>query len=266
MKRKSDETTLANRFLYVNKRLSWYFDKLFARRLKTPWPCEKFDPNRLISHGMKVADIGGGKKPFIKKEQVQFFGIEYFGLDIDEAELKAAPVGTYSDTLVIDLTELPGAYKPNFDLIYCLNTLEHIRDADAAITAIVQMLKPGGLCYLSVPCRKAVFARLNKVLPESMKRRILHFMFPKKKGDGFPAFYDRATPAEYCGIFERQGVEVLHFSVSYWSSYFSAFFPAYIIWRLFSVFQLIFSDDYCESFRFVFRRPDLSAASGMFSS
>ena len=257
MKFNSSPRPLSQRLFRANRHLSELFDGLFSKRLKS-WSCGPLHPQGFIKMGMKVADIGGGKKPFLKSEEVQSFGITYVGIDIDPKELQLAPPGVYSRTEVIDLTSLPQNYRPDFDLIICMNTLEHVQDADAAIGALVLMLKPGGTCHLKVPCRKALFARLNRLLGEQLKRRVLHYVFPSKAGDGFPAFYDRATPGEYSAIIRAKGGQVETISVRYWSSYFSGIFPIYLIWRTFSVFQLVFSDDYCETFGVIFRKPGLS--------
>jgi SAM-dependent methyltransferase len=254
MKHSSSSIPLSQRVFRANRFLSEHFDRLFSKRLKG-WSCGKLQPQEYIKNGMTVADIGGGKKPFLKRDEMQSLGITYVGLDIDPQELRAAPPGAYSHTKVIDLTSLPESYRPNFDLIICMNTLEHVRDADAALGALIVMLKPGGRCYLQVPCRKALFARLNRVLGEKFKRRLLHYVFPAKSGDGFPAFYDKATPGDYCAIIKKRGAMVETVSVNYWSSYFSKIFPLYVIWRLLSILQLVFSNDYCEKFGIIFSKP-----------
>jgi hypothetical protein len=91
-------------------------------------------------------------------------------------------------------------------------------------------------------------------MPQKVKRYLLHTIFPGKAGDGFVAHYDRASPEEYCSIIRLLGGTIINKRKFYWSSYFSVFFPAYILWRLLSVLQYFFINGYCENFHIAFRR------------
>ena len=71
-----------------------------------------------------------------------------------------------------------------------------MEDVEAAISTLGKMVKSRGCLYIKVPCKTALFARLNRILPESLKVRLLKALFPSKVGDGFPAFYDRCTVTE----------------------------------------------------------------------
>ena len=53
-----------------------------------------------------------------------------------------------------DLTSLP--FDPHaFDLVFCLEVLEHVQDDRAAVDEIARVLRPGGQLVLSVPNRAA---------------------------------------------------------------------------------------------------------------
>lgn len=242
-------------FVDANVWLSRQFDRLFSVRISQRPYEAVLSPKYLVEPGMHIADVGGGKKPILDSEFIRQFGIRYSGLDIDAEELALAPAETYHQTHIIDLTKLPEDFRPNFDLVICKSTLEHVEDAEAALVALVQILKPGGMCYINVPCRKALFARLNRLLPNNLKRRVLHTVYPHKSSDGFEAHYDRATPPEYVQMLREHGIEPQYLVQHYWSSYFGALLPVYIIWRLASALQLLFDSGYCERFEIVFRKP-----------
>ena len=97
------------------------------------------------------------------------------GLDIDGKELSAAPDGLYDRTAAADITKYRG--QGDADLVICQALLEHVHDTGRALEAIASILKPGGRALIFVPSRNAVYARLNLLLPENLKRRILFAFF-----------------------------------------------------------------------------------------
>jgi ubiquinone/menaquinone biosynthesis C-methylase UbiE len=52
--------------------------------------------------------------------------------------------------VVADATCLP-LPSQSFELAFCLETLEHVRDDEAAVRELARLLAPGGTCVVSVP-------------------------------------------------------------------------------------------------------------------
>jgi len=65
------------------------------------------------------------------------------------------------------------------DLIICQALLEHVKNVDQAFAAIASILKPGGLALIFVPSRNALYARLNLLLPQDLKRKSFMRFIPK---------------------------------------------------------------------------------------
>lgn len=189
-----------------------------------------------------VADVGGGKKPYLES-----YAERYIGIDVDEDELAQ---GNYSETLVADITK---DTLPEVDTIICRYTLEHVNDAEKAIICLVNTLKSGGYGYISAPSRNAIFSKLNRILPERLKRRVLHWLYPGKSGDGFPAYYDKASPAEFSALIESAGGTVVEVRKIYFSGYFTFFLPLHLLWRLASLIQMM-NENYCERFEIIFKK------------
>lgn len=242
---------LAEAFFRANMKTSRVFDSIFPAK----YGQAAGDALRIYDYlepGMTVADIGGGKRPALDVEAVQKLGITYVGLDLDPDELACAPEGVYQRTEVLDLTEGHHRLDAAFDLIICKHTLEHVEDGDAALANLIRMLKPGGRCLIAAPCRHAVFARINLMMPEQLKRKLLFWMFPNKFDvGGFPARYHRSSPPEFADIVRANGAEVTELRIWYWSSYFTPVFPAYVAWRLYSLAQAALNRGYCERFEMV---------------
>ena len=184
-----------------------------------------------LTRGLVVYDVGGGSAPCLTLEQKNALGIRLVGLDISADELKKAPTGTYDEIIVSDITTHVG--KADADLVVCQATMEHVKNTDSAFRGLASLVKPGGHLILVVPSRNAIFARINLILPEGVKRRVLFSLFPQKAlgHDGFPAFYHQCTPQEFRKLASAQGFNVTSLTPYYYSSYFSFFVPLFVFWR-----------------------------------
>jgi 2-polyprenyl-6-hydroxyphenyl methylase/3-demethylubiquinone-9 3-methyltransferase len=140
--------------------------------------------------------------------------------------------------------------------VICQSLLEHVPDLDAAIADIRTILKPGGIALVFVPSRNAPFARLNFLLPEKLKRWILFSIFPPKRGSGgFPSYYNKCTLSDLRAIAACHELSVETERYYYASSYFSFFFPLYVLWRAWILFfRAIIGPHAAETYAFVLRR------------
>jgi len=205
-----------------------------------------------LKPGMKIVDVGGGKQPYIDRETKKRLGLTVTGLDIDAGELSKAPKGLYDETICADITSFSG--DATADLVICQALLEHVKDVSAAFESIASILKKDGTAIIFVPSRNAVFARLNLLLPERLKRSLMFFIFPHMRtGHGFPSYYDHCTPADFRKIAAARGLRLVDSRLYYQSSYFSFLFPVYVLWRLWVIlFWLAKRDQAAETFSMAF--------------
>jgi 2-polyprenyl-6-hydroxyphenyl methylase/3-demethylubiquinone-9 3-methyltransferase len=247
------------RFIATNVALCELIDRLLPERLRTDGNArflKEVLPRALVP-GSLVYDIGGGARPYVSPEEKVRLGLRVVGLDISAAELAAAPPGAYDRVIVADLCTFTG--PSDGDQVICQALLEHVPDAAAAIRALATTTRPGGRIFLFAPSRNALFARLNLMLPERLKRRILFAIFPSKaRGhDGFRAWYDCCTPGAVERLARANGLEVEERQLFWISSYFKPFVPAFVAWRMFQGFAwLLFRDNAAETFYFVLRKRD----------
>jgi SAM-dependent methyltransferase len=159
-------------------RVSRRFDRLLPESYRVDGN-DDFRDNVLpqyIDRGMLIYDVGGGARPYVTPISKCQRGLRVIGLDIDAKELERAPAGAYDSTICADLTRYRG--RNDADLVICQATLEHVRETEQAFAALATVPKPGGRVAIFVPSRNAVFARLNLLLPESVKRFLLFNIFP----------------------------------------------------------------------------------------
>jgi SAM-dependent methyltransferase len=246
-------------FVAVNTRASRWLDSFTPERLR-------IDGNRhfkeefvrgYLRKNQTIYDIGGGKQPFLTVAAKREFGSRVIGLDISAEELSQAPPDAYDRTIVADIGSFVG--MQDADLVICQALLEHVPDAKAALTSIVSILKPGGTFLLFVPCRNALFARLNLLLPEALKRRLLFAVFPSARdSQGFVSYYDACTPERVASILVGNGMVELEIRRYYMSGYFVFFTPLFVVWRLWTALAVLTrSQNLCETFSMAFRKTML---------
>ena len=96
--------------------------------------------------GKSVLDVGSGKKTKQARDYTKGKPKKYVTLDINkevEPDVVADLNGDYFK-LRINLNQ-------KFDIVFCLETLEHCWNPINAIKALYGMLKENGTCYISVP-------------------------------------------------------------------------------------------------------------------
>src|SRR5690348_12356102 len=131
-------------FVNANLRLSAAIDSLLPSRLRTDGNktfLAEFLPGA-VDHGDVVYDIGGGARPFISLDRKKALNARVVGLDISEAELKAAPPGVYDNIIVHDLCTFEG--EAAADVVVCQALLEHVPDTAGAIRALASATRSGG--------------------------------------------------------------------------------------------------------------------------
>ena len=104
--------------------------------------------------GKKIVDVGCGGG--ILSESMARRGAEVTGIDLGVENLKAASVHAeqsgLSDALSyqhIAVERFAAAHVGQFDVVTCMEMLEHVPDPSAIVQACFDMLAPGGVCVLS---------------------------------------------------------------------------------------------------------------------
>ncbi|MFA7592731.1 MAG: bifunctional 2-polyprenyl-6-hydroxyphenol methylase/3-demethylubiquinol 3-O-methyltransferase UbiG [Thiohalobacteraceae bacterium] len=102
--------------------------------------------------GKRVLDVGCGGG--LLSEGMAARGAQVTGIDMGEAPLSVARLHLYESGLEVDYRQItaegmadeqPGA----FDIVTCLEMLEHVPAPDSVITACARLVKPGGLVVFS---------------------------------------------------------------------------------------------------------------------
>jgi len=207
-----------------------------------------------LYRGATVIDVGSGKQPSLSLTQRAALKISVVGFDVSMSELDAAPAGSYDATICADITEFVGDEKADFAI--CSSLLEHVLDVDKALRGIASMLKPGGVALVFIPCRNTLFARLNLLLPQKFKQKLLNYFFPKTAPSlGFRAFYDRCTPRQIARLAKNNGLVPEKVRLYLYTGYFEIFTPVHVLWRLWQVgLRKLVDAEASESFSMALRK------------
>lgn len=136
------------------------------------------DPRaRRALSGLAALDVGCGAG--LVAEPLARMGAKVTGLDagsdvIEAARAHAAAHGLSIDYRAGEIAELAAGKGRRFDLITCLEVVEHVSDLNIFLASLHKLLKPGGLLVFSTPNRTplswavliAGAERIARLIPE----------------------------------------------------------------------------------------------------
>lgn len=122
-----------------------------------------------LGNDMLIYDIGGGKNCRYV-EDIDFETMRVVSLDISDEELDANE--RIKEKIQCDVCKTIPIPYGNVDMITSSSVCEHLTDPKAYYKNAYEALKPGGYFINMFPCRYAIFATINRLLPKE-----LHFLY-----------------------------------------------------------------------------------------
>lgn len=125
--------------------------------------------------GMRVLDAGCGTgEAMAWLREAVLPGGEVIGIDLAAAHAAAAARQASARVLQADLLQAPFAAS-SFDLVWCVNTVNHLREPLKGVAALTALLRPGGKIALGqsslVPDMYFAWdARLERVTNQAVRR------------------------------------------------------------------------------------------------
>lgn len=152
--------------------------------------------------GLSALDVGCGGG--LVAEPLARMGAAVVGLDagaevIAVARAHAAAQGLAIDYRVGEVTGLAAERPAAFDLVTCLEVIEHVADRAAFLAALAALLRPGGLLVFSTPNR-TIAARVGLIWGAERIARLIP--------DGGHDWHRFVTPAELTAMMAAAGLSV----------------------------------------------------------
>jgi len=102
--------------------------------------------------GMKLIDVGCGGG--LISEKMAEFGAQVTGIDMGDAPLSVAKLhllesGQTVEYLKITAEQIAAERAEQYDIVTCLEMLEHVPDPSLVVAACADLVKPGGDVYFS---------------------------------------------------------------------------------------------------------------------
>ena len=152
--------------------------------------------------GARVADVGCGGG--LLSEALARAGAQVTGIDLAPAVIEVARLHLHESQLAVDYrlqasAELAAAEPAAFDVVCCMELVEHVPDPAALVADLAAMLKPGGQLFMSTLNRTpAAFAAA--ILGAEYVMRLL----PR----GTHHYAQFLKPAELARLLRQHGLEV----------------------------------------------------------
>ena len=111
-----------------------------------------FIDQRAPVSGQKLLDVGCGGG--ILCEEMALRGAEVTGIDMGEEPLSVAKLHQLESGVTVDYLQstaeaMAEAHPESFDVVTCLEMLEHVPEPSSVIAACAKLCKPGGHLFLS---------------------------------------------------------------------------------------------------------------------
>jgi SAM-dependent methyltransferase len=146
-----------------------------------------------------VLDVGAGRAPSLPLGE-RPSRCRYVGLDVDRAELEAAPEGAYDEIVVASATSVLPGLEGAVDVVLSYQALEHVKPLEAAFANFHRLLRPGGHAVALFAGTFSAFALGNRLVPHRLGVRFMERFLGREPDSVFPAHYDHCWDAALRGL------------------------------------------------------------------
>jgi SAM-dependent methyltransferase len=138
--------------------------------------------------GAKILELGAGRWPSFRLDEMPATIGSYTVNDISEHELSLLPEGY--EKACFDVSGDAANFSDSYDVVFSRFLAEHVPDGVAMHRNVHRVLRPGGVAFHLIPTLYALPFVLNKLAPERLTTPLLKILSPRRAiSPKFPAHY-----------------------------------------------------------------------------
>ena len=139
-----------------------YFELAFLDHF---WVVRRFEVFRklaghLVANAHQMVEVGCGQG-VLQRQIEEAYGRKITGFDLNESGLRHN-LSKLSRVCCYDIYQREPAFKERFDLIFLWDVIEHIRDEDGFLRAVLFHLAPAGKLVVNVPAGEWAFSGYDR--------------------------------------------------------------------------------------------------------
>ncbi len=164
----------------------------------------------LPPRGARIYEAGGGSNSWLDRTALDAPSIVVVDISPEQIERCA-----YADEALVGNIE-SWRRDDSFDLVCCVNVLEHVDNVEASLVNFAGSLRPGGICVLAGPVATSLQGWVTRLLPHALHvwyyRRVYRRPLAGQPGHApFPVKFARgSSPGPMSEIVTREGLEVVY--------------------------------------------------------
>ena len=170
----------------------------------------------------RILELGGGRNPSFRFDELPANIAAYTVNDISEEELGL--IGPDYEKAQFDVTGDVTGFEGQYDIVFSRTLMEHVRDGVTMHRNVLSLLRPGGVAFHMGPTLYSPAFVINKLLPDTISRRILFAFFPARRTDRpkFPAYYSWCfgNGSRMRRMLRRVGYRAVEIDTFYGTNYF----------------------------------------------
>ena len=147
-----------------------------------------------------LLEVGGGRDPLFKANELAALGIEMTINDISMTELDVLP-DTYRKACFDVAGDISAVedLRGHFDLAFSRMVFEHVADGQRAWKNLYELLAPGGVALAFIPTLYSFPFVVNWLLPDDVAAKIVKLLYRNRTDEEDPVF-----PARYSWTFASE--------------------------------------------------------------
>ena len=186
-----------------------------------------------------VVEVGGVDRPLLQKSP----SYKYIGIDIDD---QPTCYDVYDEFVVQSVED---ALPLTTDLIISCTLLEHVPNNTASFKVMYEALNDGGVMMHYIPSKYHFYSICLRIVGPNAQKKLIKYLRPDAVDvTGYPAFFDKCSPAEMRKLCESTGFDRIEVTPYYKATnYFAFFVPAYLIVAIFENLFAMFNVQFFAS-------------------